>query len=61
MKDNVNKRNLEIKTALVFLITFVLAAGLTDYQNQTQEKEEKSKAAYTAESTSTYSAPRSMR
>lgn len=51
MKDNVNKRNLEIKTALVFLITFILAAGLTDYQNQTQEKEEKSKAAYTAEST----------
>ena len=38
MKDNVNKRNLETKTALVFLITFVLAAGLTDYQNQTQEK-----------------------
>ena len=54
MKDNVNKRNLEIKTALVFLITFVLAAGLTDYQNQTQEKEEKSKAAYTAESTITH-------
>lgn len=51
MKDNVNKRNLEIKTLLVFLITFILAAGLTDYQNQTQEKEEKSKAAYTAEST----------
>lgn len=54
MKDNVNKRNLEIKTLLVFLITFVLAAGLTDYQNQTQEKEEKSKAAYTAESTITH-------
>lgn len=54
MKDNINKRNLEIKTALVFLITFVLAAGLTDYQNQTQEKEEKSKAAYTAESTITH-------
>ena len=54
MKNNVNKRNLEIKTLLVFLITFVLAAGLTDYQNQTQEKEEKSKAAYTAESTITH-------
>ena len=54
MKDNVNKRNLEIKTLLVFLITFILAAGLTDYQNQTQEKEEKSKAAYTAESTITH-------
>ncbi|MCH4279014.1 hypothetical protein LQE94_03050 [Mediterraneibacter sp. NSJ-151] len=44
MKDNVNKRNLEIKTALVFLITFVLAAGLTDYQNQTQEKGRKIKS-----------------
>ena len=51
MAHNVDKKSLKIKTALVFLITFIIAMGLTDYQNHAQEKEEKTKAAYTAEST----------
>ena len=45
MAHNVDKKSLKIKTALVFLITFIIAMGLTDYQNHAQEKEEKTKAA----------------
>ena len=51
MKNTVVKRNLNIQTAFVFLLIFTISMGFTDYQNRTQEKEEKLKAAYTAEST----------
>ena len=46
-----NNKSIKIRTFIVFLLTFLVAAGCVWFVNNNQEKEEKLKAAYTAEST----------
>lgn len=46
-----NYRSLKIRTIIVFLLTLVIAISCVWFVNRNQEKEEKLKAAYTAEAT----------
>ena len=46
-----NTKSIKIRTGVVFLLTFLAAVGCVWFVNHNQEKEEKLKAAYTAEST----------
>ena len=51
MERKINRKTIKLRTALVFCVTFVVAVIFVSILTQNQIKEEKLKAAYTAEST----------
>lgn len=51
MKRKMNRKLVRQKTAIVFIVAFLLILGCVFLLNRSQEKEEKLKAEYTAEST----------
>ena len=55
MERKINRKTIKLRTALVFCVTFVVAVIFVSILTQNQIKEEKLKAAYTAESTVTNS------
>ena len=51
MKRKIDRRTVKIKTAIVFIVTFLIILVCVCFLNKNQEKEGKLKAGYTAEST----------
>lgn len=50
-EKKMNQKTMKIKTAVVFFITFLIVTACAYFLNRNQEREEKLKAAYTAEAT----------
>ena len=51
MERKTNRKTINFRTALVFCITIIIAIIFICFLNQSQVKEEKMKATYTAEAT----------
>ena len=51
MKRNTDRKTIRVKTLVVFILTFLVIQGCVCLLNKNQEKQEKLKAEYTAEST----------
>ena len=51
MIRKIDRKTIKIKTLIVFIITFLVIQGCVCLLNKNQEKQEKIKAEYTAEST----------